>query len=74
MAPGERDFQTNSITGFLGFFPSRTRITSSAAPQFAALEASIVSAPKCGVKRILSSGSKGWSPPQRLAKPDEETR
>src|SRR5436190_1845002 len=40
---------------FFGLFPSRTRITSSAAPHSPRFAASKVSAPMCGVKMTLSS-------------------
>ena len=47
--------QAPSITGFFGFFPSSTRITSSAAPHSPRFEASNVSAPIWGVSTTLSS-------------------
>ena len=53
---GKVDSQsTPSTTGFFGFLPSSTRITSSAAPHSPRFDASNVTAPRWGVRITLSS-------------------
>lgn len=51
--------QSKLITGFCGGSPPRTRTTSWAAPHSPRLDASLVAAPRWGVKRTLLRRNRG---------------